>query len=264
VLFVGSRGGRAQRVVALAFTACLRAHRFDGVEGKATGKHRYPIKQALVVRTEQLVAPRHGRLECLLANRRGSDAAHQKLETIVQSCRKLLWRKHVDARRRELHGQRQPVETAANLSDRHCVGERQREVRRRRLRPFDEQAHRINFGQVLERRQGIVRSSQWSHLPGDLAWHAERLATGNQQVQSGASPHETLDKFGARVDQMLAVVQDKKNTARADGRDQRLDHRLARSDRDSYRRGNSHGNQASVGDGPELDQPDAVGKVDHC
>src|SRR6186997_1728342 len=95
----------------------------DDLRGRqiaTAGKRRQSLEDALLVVEEELVAPVDHRAKRLLTWERGTRPAGQQAEPIVQTSGDLLDRERAGACRGELDGEREPVETSADVGDR-CV-----------------------------------------------------------------------------------------------------------------------------------------------
>jgi hypothetical protein len=119
------------------------AVRGDGLgqpQREAADEHAEPPKHRLLVRVEQRMAPFERGLQRLVARHRVARAAGEQAQALSEPLMQALHAQQLDARRRELDGQRQTVELAA---DRAYDGRGRRlesETAVDRTRPFDEQA----------------------------------------------------------------------------------------------------------------------------
>ena len=103
-----------------------------------------------------------------------------------------------------------------------------------------------------------VRHRQRRHAEDDLARDPESLTAGGQDPQAGAAPEERLRDGRARVDQVLAVVEDEQDLAVAQMLDDELDVRLGLPLPDAEHVGHGLDDEGGVADCRELDQPHAV------
>src|SRR5258708_3409887 len=84
---------------------------------EARRKNRYMAEQALLRGGEKIVAPVECCTERLMAGERRPTPPRQQAETIVQMGSDLGYAEHGGARRRELDGERDAVQTLANAGD---------------------------------------------------------------------------------------------------------------------------------------------------
>ena len=170
----------------------------------------------------------------------------RRLKPVVQTVGDLLDRQHSGLRGRQLDGQRHAVEPRADGGDgrRRLGGQREPRVDRRR-----------SVGEEACRLRGQVKGR---HGRGDLTGNAERLPAGGEDVQVGAGVQEVLDEDGARIDQMLTVVEHEQQSSRrqvvAENAGQRPSGLLP------YLESSGHGlcHQGRIGQRRQLDQPDPV------
>ena len=151
------------------------AHRLRGRQVAAAGEHRQPLEDALLVVEEQLVAPVDDGAQRLLAGQRRARPAGQQPEPIVQPGGDLGDRERPGAGGRQLDGERQTVESGADVGDR-------RVVRRRRARA----ARRRPVARATKRRDGVVGRER-RHRPDGLAADAQSLAARGEQPQTPGS-----------------------------------------------------------------------------
>ena len=115
--------------------AAIVVVRADGLGGRqvaTAGEHRQPLEHALLVVEEELVAPVDDRAQRLLARERGARPAGEQAEPIVQAGGDLRDRERAGAGRRELDGERQPVEAARRCRRSPRGGRRRARAARRR------------------------------------------------------------------------------------------------------------------------------------
>ncbi len=94
------------------------AHRLGGLEGAGAGEHREAAEQALLGVAQQLVAPVDRLAQRLLPHRQVGAAAGEQGQPPFEAAEHLRRREDADPRRRQLDGERQPVEAGADLRDR--------------------------------------------------------------------------------------------------------------------------------------------------
>ena len=129
-------------------------------------------------------------------------------------------------RRGQLDPQRQTVETGAELGHERLVVLVHDEVRPPRPGPLDEQA-----GRVL-RRQRVDR-------PHRLATDVEGLTAGRHDPEVGAPAEQARRQLGARVDDVLTVVEDEEDVAGVEAAGEGVDRGRPARAADAQRRGPS-------------------------
>src|SRR5262249_23698477 len=130
--------------------------------------------------------------ECLLA-RIGVPSASQQVEALRESFENLRWREGLRPRRGEFDGEREVVETVAELCD-----------LRRRVEPRASTEERDSVRR-RERRYRVL----------DLALHAQKLPARHQEREPGTSREERREVRGG-LDHLLQVVEQEQHLSRAD------------------------------------------------
>ena len=102
------------------------------------------------------------------------------------------------------------------------------------------------------------RKRQRRHPVDGLAADSERLAAGGDQAQPRAPPDQGVGGLGARVDQVLAVVEHDQDVLRDQGVEQGLQGRPARLRDDPERSGDGRRHRLRIGDRGQFDQPHPV------
>jgi hypothetical protein len=102
---------------------------------------------------------------------------------------------------------------------------------------------------------------QRGHPPDDLVGAAQRLAARGQDAHAGPGAQNLLGQAGARVDQVLAVVENDQRLARGQMRHERLQSPARCGDRhaDGQRRRLRH--EHGVAEARQVDEPSAVGQL---
>ena len=155
------------------------------------------------------MAPRQRGVQRLLAGDGGAAAATKDPQGVVEAGGDLGGRQGRCPRRGQLQGQWHPVQPDADLGHRGRRRRVEHEPWRRVTRPLDEEPDRLQLGQAGEGRQGLqIWERERRRAPGHLAAHAQRLAAGRQDDNVGAGAQQGGGEPGARVQEMLAVVQD--------------------------------------------------------
>ncbi len=143
--------------------------------------------------------------------------------------------------------------TAGAFSRRH------RERRLHGARAIDEQAHRV---EIRQRGGGDgrarIRERKRGQRIGRLAGDAQRLAARREHLEAGARLQEPVRELGARVDQVLAVVEHDEQASVCHELRQRVERRAAGLLDHTQHRRDRLSHEAAIGDRRELDEPDAV------
>ena len=207
-----------------------------------------------------------------MARQRGAAAAGQQPEPVVEAVGDLRRGHRAQAGGGQLDGQRHAVQAAADRQRRVGVGGHA-ETRANGGAAFVQQAHRrvaerpvvVGAGRRLVRRDGERR-----HLAERLAGDAERFAAGGQHPHAGALGEHPVDDGGARVDEVLAVVQHDQRAFAGERGDKAVERvcgggRAAAHGRHQGGVAQAEGAQqrvrdlGRVADGGQFHQPDAAG-----
>jgi hypothetical protein len=117
-------------------------------------------------------------------------------------------RQQANPRRRQLDGQRQPVEAGADGGHGRRVGLGEAEIRARRPGAFGEQADRLISCQLLRQRQaGGIRKRERRHREGLLAVEVEDGPARDEHREVGRGGEQVADQRGGRQ-HLLEVVED--------------------------------------------------------
>ena len=125
-----------------------------------------------------------------------------------------------NARRRQLDGQREPVQAPADVGHGPGVPVGQDEGGKAGGGPVDEQPHRVvaqELGGGVHGGLGGRRGAERGHRPHGLAPAAERLAAGRHHPHVGAVSGDGVHQLGAGLGQVLAVVQQQQQAERPQG-----------------------------------------------
>ena len=179
-------GWRSRRVVG-------SGHRAGALQVESTGEHRTPLQQRLLRVIEVVVGPRHRVAQRLVACQ-AAPRAHQQPEPLIETITHLAGGHRRHPRGRQLDGQRDAVESAADL---HYS------VRLVRLWPprsrggdamgtFDEQGHcgRVDTRADVQRR----------HRPQLFVGDPQSFAAGGQDRHGRRVREDGLDQIGGGVD----------------------------------------------------------------
>ena len=257
-------GAGFARVAAVAHGSC-------SLQRPAAREHRQALQKGALGSRQQVVAPVDRGAQRLVVRHGGRVALGEQAEALVQSRGDLVHRKRIHARRRELDGERDAVETPADVRDGRGVAAIHVERVLRPARAVDEEAHRLRSRKPLEiegRRRIPVRSiepigdGERRHRVGRLARHAKALAAGGEDAQRPARLQQPLGELRARPRQVLAVVQDEQQPAVRHMSFERLGKRSPGGFLDPEHRGHGLRHQPLVGERCELHEPHAIGVVD--
>ena len=186
-----------------------RRYRLRRFDREPPGEHRQAPEQDLLRLGEQCVAPLDRAAQRALAREGRPAPRGEQPEHVVQPGGDLLRIEDACPRGGQLDGQRKAVEPVTDLRDRGRVSVGQLERRPHRLSPLDEQADRLARRRcccAADRFAGLGERER-RHEPGALASDPERLAARGHDAEPRAASEQRLRQPGARLDQMLAVVQ---------------------------------------------------------
>jgi hypothetical protein len=163
-------------------------------------------------------------------------------------------------RRGQLEGERDAVESPADLDHRRCVLFRQLDGGIRSARPFEEQCHGRHVLEILERNTVEIVDGQRCDRPHVFTHHGERFATRGDDRDARRSVQDPLGDVGDRLDQVFAVVQQQQGVASAQHVDDRILDRHAEAGVDPQHPGERSERCIAVADGHQLDEMDAIGE----
>ena len=149
--------------------------------------------------------------------------------------------------RGQLDPQRQTVETGAELGQHRLVVAVQDEVRPPRPGPLDEQATGVVGPQGVDR-------------PHRLARDAERLPAGGHDPEVCAPAVQRRRQLGARVEDVVAVVEDEEDVAGVEVADQCVDRGPPTRAAYAQRAGRLGGHVRHRRQRRQIDQPGAIGR----
>ena len=206
-------------------SVCEPDHRLDrvdvlpaahGLHGRRWNRRRergHPPQDGLVGRVEQLVAPVEGGPQRPLAGDRRATAVGQQPEPVVQPVEDVRGLEHPQSRGRHLDREGQPVEPPADLPHGVKVGAAPGSVRAYAAGPVKEQSDGVRH-LCAPTREGIGGCrAERGQPPQDLAAQAERFPARREDRHGGGAHEEGLGQPCARLDHVLAVVQDQQAAA---------------------------------------------------
>ncbi len=124
---------------------------FGGLQGEATGESRQTLERGAVARVEQVITPLHRRAQGPMLGQGRLPAGGQHGEAIGQAGGQLLGGEHREPGGRQLDGQRQPVEMAADGRHGRPILLRQAKGWLDRPRTVDEELDRLGGGELGHR-----------------------------------------------------------------------------------------------------------------
>ena len=177
-------------------------------------RHRQLSEGELERRRQEAVAPQQGRSQALLAFR-DVDLPGGDLERVVEPREQCPRTEELDPRGDQLDGERQPVQTPADVADVVGVRGREGEVRPDEPCPADEELDRAScpLGPVVGHRQG------WDGVLV-LAPQVQRSAGRREDLHARPGREELRDD-GRGVGQLLEVVQHEQEAASGEVLDER-------------------------------------------
>jgi hypothetical protein len=128
-----------------------------------------------------------------------------------------------------------------------------------RIGPLDEEPDRSVAGQFIQGTPLIGvwdRQGQYSPLP--LSPDLKRLAAGGENTEVGTGGEQMVRQAGTGIDQVLAIIEQEQEGARAECGHKGARDRLARHLADAQARRNHLRHEEGIGDRREIDHPDTI------
>ena len=231
--------------------------RLDGGQVEPPGEHGKAGEHRPLGCVQQLPGPvDHGK-QRLLAGESRPRAAGQDGEALIEPRVQLGRRHDPQPGRAQLDGQRHavqlPADTADDRSGPLVPAERYPVLRG----AVDEEPHGLRGG---DRAHVIVigRGVEGRDQVDALAVDAQRLTARREQRDVPAIPEQGVGQLGARVDDVLAVVQQHEQAPLADRLDESVENRAARVLRDAEHLGHGGRDQVRVLQRGEIREPHSV------
>ena len=183
----------------------LGADLLGGRQAEGPGENRQPRPQPLLGQRAQPVRPLDRGVQGLVPFQRPRPSAGEHREPVVEPLAELVEGQPAQLHRRQLDRERYPVEAAAETDHVGRVGRGDGEVGHRRGGPQREQLDRVAAVKLDRVRVGHRQRLDREVL---LAEGVERLPAGREHGHAGRLGQDRLDQVGARVEQVLAGVQD--------------------------------------------------------
>ncbi len=179
----------------------------ERLQREAADKNRQVPEKLLLTGREQIVAPGDRRSHRLLMQWQVSPTAGKQWERMPETHLQRRWRKHLDPRGGQFNGQRQTIETAADIDDCRPVLLGEREIRFDALGPQHKKSDRVGTIQVLQRwiawyLHDLERSDWILVLAGDL----QAGTAGRQNRERGATRQE-IRHNGRSCDNLLEIIE---------------------------------------------------------
>ena len=179
---------------------------------------------------------------------RSTRSRAQRVEDVFEPGEQRGGCEHPGAGRGELDRQRQPVEAPADLRHRGRVRVVQREVVAHRPGPVDEEPHRGQRRELVERRPlGERRHRQRLDRVLPLSASRSSGAARGEDRDVGARGQELVE-LGRHAGHLLEVVEHQQRRGRREVLDQRVERRARALDRRTHGRGDARQHQRGIGD----------------
>ncbi len=223
------------------------SHTFGGIEGPATHEHRKRCEDPTLVFTEEVPAPLHDCLQCLLSLAIPSRAADEQLEPVIEALEQLSGREVDEVWCRKLECERHAVELAAQLHGPDLVPPTEAKRVRCLRGPSNEKSQRAL---VVEAGQPVAL----------LTRNPERFVARDKDPGVGAAIEHVLDESSNLIEQMLTIVQHEQEVLGSE--EARNRGPLAASgQRQANRVGDHLGDALGFGHGSELDEEHSSRRV---
>ncbi len=186
-----------------------------------------------------------------MAFRKVDGSRAERVEDVLESGQQRDRWEQASAGRSELDREGQPVEAATDLRDGGGVRVVQREVVADRPRPIDEEAHRRQRRELLERRApGERRDGERLHGVLALGAEAQHGAARGEDPDVRTCDEELIE-LGCHARHLLEVVENQQRRALCEELDQGVERRARAFDGRPDGGGDAWQHQCRVGDGRE-------------
>ena len=219
---------------------------------ESTGEHRTPIQQRLFGVVEQVVGPRNGVAQSVVAFQT-APRPDQQPQPLIEPIPHLAGGHRRHPRGRQFDGQRDSVEAAADLHHRRGLAiVADREARRDVLRPFDEQGHRGRVDACAQVQRG--------HWPQPLVGDSQPFTAGGHHLGRCRGRQDGLDQIGGGVQHVFAVVEDQQPYSALQGGGHALGHAAAGLLGDAQHRRHCVGHRRRIGVCGQFEKPNTIWK----
>ena len=225
---------------------------------RAADEDREACEQRLLRLVEHVVAPGDRAAQRLLPFGKVAGAAGEQSKAVLEPAQHRFGREDPDARRRQLDGQRQPIEAHADLGHRRRVVVRDVEIGLHGARSLDEERDCLELRELREWRQvGGIGEAERRNRILLLAGDVEDAAAAGQDGEVRAGSKEGVDRR-RRVGHLLEVVEDEQHAPLADVVDQPIDRAAPATLGKAERLADGGRYELRLGDGRQLDEEDAL------
>jgi hypothetical protein len=232
-----------------------------GLQREAVLENGEAAKEDLLAGGEEVVAPGDGITHRAQPGWLVPWSVAQQRHPGIQPGQHLRWRNERDPRRRQLDGQRQAVEAAADGGHGLRVFRGEGEVGPGRRGAGDEQPHRLGPRHLGERHfLATVGQRQGRQGVPVLAGHPQGSAARDQRRQCRAGGQQTGDE-GPGVQHLLEIVEHQERPPLAQKTRQVLLDRAVLALSNAKRLRDARGDERRIADGGKGNEPDAVGEV---
>ena len=192
----------------VAGTSEIPYDRFGRFHGESADKPGQKAKEHLLGGFEDVVAPGDRVAQGLVPFRAVACPAGEHRQALLQPPEHSLRRQRSGPGGGQLDGKREPIETHADLDDRRGIFVGQGEISSSRLSALDEQSHRGELNQLLDRLAGVHdRERQRMDRVGAFLEQVEPNPTGDEHFHRRARV-QNLPKDRRAVHDLLEVVDD--------------------------------------------------------
>src|SRR5262249_28341318 len=152
------------------------------LDPKTSAQHAKAPERALLLRAEQVIAPRDRGAHRLLALREIARTDGGEQHVAIEATEQFVWRQSFHPRRRELQRERQRVELLTDRLYRGAVLRRETEVGLHVTNPLDEQAHCRDAVQIS---RFLCTERERADREFALSPYAQRRAAGDEELECG-------------------------------------------------------------------------------
>src|SRR5215471_1677639 len=226
----------------------------------ATDEDREQTEEPLFICSEQIMTPLDGIAQGLLPGGYITYTADEQRQTLPQTRQERLWWEQPDARRRQFDGQWEPIQAHADFCHERRVGVCHLELRGDRLRPLDEEGHRLVLREGKEIRQvpGIRERQGW-HVELAFGSQMQPLPACDQHFQAWA-PGEQVCHGQRCADHLLKVIQQHQRLFLLESVFHVLQRRLVSCFAQTEHLADGRDDQVGIADGSQGHEPRPIGE----
>src|SRR5436190_6578181 len=194
-----------------------------------------------------------------MTGERRATSTREQPEAIIEPFGDLSGREGRYAGSRQLQREGDPVQATAELGHRRCVVGVEAEVGLRGGSPIDEEPDSLGTRESGARHFVLFPGErERRHAPRGRPRDAERLAAGGQNSKVWGGLEQRFRELCARLDEMLAVVEENQERPAGQVVRERLLERPRRVLAQPERRSDSLGHESSVGERSQRHEPHAI------